>query len=85
MAPGVMDTDPKIEQMRIELLRQMPPPRKLRLMAQLNHMARSLALSEIRTHYPQASEAELHRRLAERILGSELADKVYGPLPATTK
>lgn len=49
-------------------------------MNRLNVTLRTLALSDLRRLYPQAGEAELHRRLADRLLGTELAHKVYGPL-----
>ena len=81
MAHPLTDTDPRIERMRIELLRQMPPTEKLRIMVQLNQMARELIRSEISTRYPNASEADLRRLMLDRILGAELAEKVYGPLP----
>ncbi len=42
--------------------------------------ARLLALTGLRAQYPQASEAELRRRLAGLLLGEELARKVYGEI-----
>ncbi len=75
------DTSPEAEQILIQLNRQMPPWRKLELMGQLNQMARVLALSDIRTKHPTASESQLKRLLADRLLGPELAAKAYGPLP----
>lgn len=76
------DTSPEAEQVLLELLRQAPIQRKLELMGQLNAMAKSLALNNLRRQYPHASEAELRRHLADRLLGPELAAVVYGPLPA---
>jgi hypothetical protein len=78
---ALSDTHPEAEQVLIELLRQAPVWRKLELMGQLNAMARSLALNNLRRQYPQATESELRRRLAGRVLGEELATAVYGPLP----
>lgn len=40
-----------------------------------------LALAGLRAQYPQATEAELRRRLASLLLGEELARRVYGDLP----
>jgi len=37
-----------------------------------------LALTGLRSQYPHASEAELRRKLADVLLGEELARKVYG-------
>jgi hypothetical protein len=76
------DTSPEAEGLLIDLLRQTPVWRKLALMGQLNAMAHSLALSNLRRQHPAASEAELRRRLADRLLGTELAAAAYGPLSA---
>lgn len=73
------DTHPKAEKMQIELLRCAPSWRKLQLVGQMNQMVFSLALSGLRQRYPQASPEEL-RRLADLVLGPELAARVYGPL-----
>ncbi len=75
------DTDPRVEAIMLSRLREMPVWRKLELMAQLNDMACQLAMSDLRERYPQASEPELRRRLADLRIGSELAEQVYGPLP----
>jgi hypothetical protein len=74
------DTDPKIEQMQIELWRQASPTRKMHMLAQLNASVRILALAGLHSRYPNATETELRRRLADLVLGEELARKVYGEL-----
>jgi hypothetical protein len=48
---------------------------------QMNQTVRTLALSGLRQRHPQATLEELRRRLADLLLGSELAARVYGPLP----
>ncbi len=75
------DTHPKMEALQIELWRQASPTRKMNMLAQLNAAARLLALTGLRAQYPQASEAELRRRLADLLLGEELARKAYGNPP----
>jgi len=75
------DTHPKMEALQIQLWRQASPTRKMHMLAQLNTSAHMLALMGLRSQYPQASEAELRRRLAGLLLGEELARKVYGELP----
>ena len=45
--------------MHVELLRQMPVWRKLELLAQLNELARTLALSGLCQRHPDASPKEL--------------------------
>jgi hypothetical protein len=74
------DTHPKMEALQIKLLRQASPTRKMNMLAALNASARLLALTGLRAQYPQASEAELRRRLANLLLGEELARKVYGEI-----
>jgi hypothetical protein len=41
---------------------------------------KSLALSGLRARYPEDSPEKLRRRLADILLGPELAEKVYGQL-----
>ncbi len=74
------DTDPKMEALQIELWRTTSPTRKMQMLAQLNQSVRLLALAGLHSQYPQASEAEIHRRLAGLLLGEEIACKVYGEL-----
>lgn len=76
------DTSPEIERLQLDLLRQMPPWRKLPLAGGMNRMVRTLALQGLRRLYPQASAADLERYLAEQRLGPVLAARVYGPLPS---
>lgn len=72
------DTHPKMEALQIQLWRQANPTRKMEMLAQLNQLARTLALTGLRARYPQADEAELRFRLAELLLGNDLAYRVYG-------
>ena len=74
------DTDPKVEAMQIKMWRQASPTRKMHMLAQLNASVRILALAGLRSRYPNATETELRRRLADLILGEELARKVYGEM-----
>jgi hypothetical protein len=72
------DTQPQMEALQIQLWRQADPTDKMNMLAQLNSSARLLALTGLRSRYPQADEAELRRKLAALILGEDLARKVYG-------
>ncbi len=74
------DTPPETERVLFAMLREMPPWRKLEMVAQLNQAGRELALAGLQTRYPAATQDELHRRLADIVLGDELAAQVYGPL-----
>lgn len=74
------DTRPEAEAVLIQLTRQAPPWRKFQMMGQLNKTARTLMMSGLRARYVAASDVELQRRLADLVLGQELALTVYGPL-----
>jgi hypothetical protein len=78
MPPYYSDTNPKMEALQVQLLRTAPSWRKMEMLAGLNATARALALAGLRQRYPQAGEAELRRRLADLLLGPELAQKIYG-------
>jgi len=75
------DTPPEIEAFQIQQLRQMPEWRKMALMADMIQSVRSLALAGLRQRLPDATPEQLRRHLADLVLGSELATRVYGPLP----
>ncbi len=76
------DTSPEAEAVLLEGLRRLPPWRKLEMVGQLNQTMRQLLLIGLRQRYPEASPQELRRRLADLLLGPELAARVYGPLEA---
>ena len=85
MTQKLTDTSPETERVLFAMLRDMPPWRKLEMVAQLNQTARELALIGLRQRYPNATPEELHRRLADILLGPELAGRVYGPLIESEK
>lgn len=74
------DTHPKMEALQIKLWREASPTRKIHRPAQLNASVRIVALAGLRSRYPKAKESELRRRLADLLLGEELARKVYGEI-----
>ena len=74
------DTHPRMEALQIELLRNAPPCRKLEMVGQMNAAVRQMALSGLKMRYPDDPPEKLRRRLADLLLGEELANKVYGPL-----
>jgi len=74
------DTHPEMERLQIERLRQMPSWRKMALMAGMNQTVRTLALAGLRQRHPDDSPAQRRRRLADLLLGPDLAATVYGPL-----
>ena len=79
------DTDPAAERVLIDLLRAASPARKIEMIHSANRTARALALTGLRERHPTDSPAQLRRRLADLLLGPELAAKAYGPLPQDSK
>jgi hypothetical protein len=81
MATLSPDTDPTIERLQLEALRQMPAWRKLAMVANMNRMVRTLVLVGLRERHPNDSPAQCQRRLADLVLGPDLASRALGPAP----
>jgi hypothetical protein len=77
MPPYYTDTHPEMEALQVRLLRSAPPWQKMKMLAGLNASARELAMAGLRKRFPNDSEAALRRRLADLLLGPELAGKLY--------
>jgi len=77
------DTHPDVERLQIDRLRQIPAWRKMALMADMSESLRILAIAGLRQRYPADTPSERRRRLADLLLGPELAARVYGPLPSS--
>ena len=75
------DTRPEVEEIYLELLRKASPARKLALVGEMNETVKILALSGLKSRFPDDSPEMLRRRLADLLLGLELAKRVYGPGP----
>jgi len=60
---------------------RMSPAEKMKRALELSETVRSAAKAGLRQQYPNASEQEIFLRLADLVLGPELARKVYGELP----
>lgn len=81
MSVAPNDTSADIENLRIDRLRQMPPWRKLELMGEMGQAVRTLALAGLRQRHPDDTAARRKRRLADLVLGQDLAARVYGTPP----
>ena len=81
MSARLSDTAPEIEALQIEGLRRMEPWQKLALLEGLNRTVRALAWAGLRQRYPDDPPERLRRRMADLLLGPELAVRVYGPGP----
>jgi hypothetical protein len=84
MFSELSDTSPKVEALQLKLLSQASPARKLTLVAQMNATVKALALAGLRARHPDDPPEIIQRRLADLILGGELAVKVYGHPPYST-
>jgi len=51
------------------------------LVGEMSRTVRTLALAGLRQRHPDDTSAQRQRRLADLLLGPDLAAKVYGPLP----
>ena len=67
-----------MEAFQIQLIQQMPAWKKLAIVDGLNETIKTLKISGIKHRYPDATPEQVHRLLAENMLGVELAQQVYG-------
>ena len=74
------DTSPEAERVLIQLLRQAPAWRKLRMVEDTNRSVKDLLMTGLRQRFPHDSPATLRRRLADLWLGPQLSALAYGPL-----
>lgn len=72
-------TSSTAEAMRLRALQAMTPARRLSLALGWSQSVRELTRSSLHQQHPELPPQELHRLLAERLLGKELAQKAYGP------
>jgi hypothetical protein len=79
--PIVSDTHPDMERLQLDLMRRAPAWRKAQMLGEMYATMKQFALSGLRSRHPNASEPELRFRLADLLLGADLAERVYGPPP----
>lgn len=75
------DTSPAASARYHELLRAMPPERRLEAAMKLSRGVRELAIAGIREMHPDVSEDELRVRLTVRLYGREAAKRLFGTVP----
>jgi len=75
------DTTAQVERFLVERLREMPSWRKMALMAEMGQTVRALALAGLRLRHPGDTPLLRRRRLADLLLGPELARRACGPWP----
>ena len=62
----------------MDLMRKMSPEEKLQRTVEYTATVRKLGEAGVRQAYPDASEREIFLRVAQRQLGGELFQKVFG-------
>ena len=72
------DTSTDAEEVLVTLLRKAPVWKRLKMVEDLNESLRALATADLRRCYPEATEKELQRRLAARLLEREEIIAAYG-------
>jgi len=75
------DTHPEAEAVLIRLLREAPPWRKLEMVGQMNETVKSLMRCGLSESHPNDPPQMIQRRMADLLLGEELARRVFGPMP----
>jgi hypothetical protein len=79
------DTPPEITAVLLEMLRKATPTRKLEMVGQMNRTVKIFMLTGLKDRYPNDTPEKLRRRLADLILGPELAEKAYGAIAPDTE
>jgi len=79
VTPLFPDTHPEAEAVLIRLLREAPSWRKLEMVGQMNAAVQTMMRCGLRECYPQDSPQMIQRRMADLLLGEDLALKVFGP------
>jgi hypothetical protein len=79
MPEQLSDTSPDAMRVLVGLLREAPAWRKAQMVDEMTLAVRQLVMSGLRSRHPDATEEQLRRRLADLLLGPELALRAYGP------
>jgi hypothetical protein len=73
------DTTPAAAAMRLRAVQAMSPARRLALALGWSRSVRELSRASIKEANPTLTDAQIHRLVAERLMGAEQAAKAYGP------
>ena len=69
---------PRVREKYLQILRDMPPGKKLRLAIEHNDCVREFVKAGIRAQNPGISEEDVRKELIKRILPPDIVKKVYG-------
>ena len=80
MVPLSIDTSPEVERLQIEAWRLMSSEQKAAMVTALTAAAIEMAKAGVRQRYPGESEPAQRMRLAEILLGVDLAHRAFPDL-----
>jgi len=76
MPSGISDTNPRVEEIQIALLRQAGMVRRVDLAAEMTSFAMAGVFTALRRRYPAADEWEIRLLFVELQYGADLAQRV---------
>ena len=79
MFEGKDDTRPETAAIMRKLMRAATPARKLEMAGQMYETVKILSIAGLKSRFPNDTPQMTRRRLADILLGKDLAVKVYGP------
>ena len=69
---------PRVREKYLEIIRAIPPGRKIEIACELSDLAREFMISGIRAQHPGIGDDEVRREVIRRTLPVDLRKKVYG-------
>jgi len=80
MSTLLPDTSPESERILVDLLRNAPPWRKIKMVMDLNRVIHDLNIYGLRKLYHTADEPEIKCHKTDLLLGADLAERAYGSI-----
>ena len=78
---GIEELDkmsPKVREKYLEIIRAIPPGRKMEITLEFCDSMRKLVAENIRFRNPKITNSELHQEIIKRMLPEDIRKKVYG-------
>ncbi|OFX15147.1 MAG: hypothetical protein A2Z18_07295 [Armatimonadetes bacterium RBG_16_58_9] len=69
---------PKMREKYLEMLRAIPPGRKIELALDFTDSMRDFVIEMIRSENPEADEDFIRREFSKRVMSDDMRRKVYG-------
>ena len=79
------DTNTAAEAVVVEIMSRLPAWKKLEMLNAACRTTHALMLAGLRERYPDVSQEGLHRLLMDRLVGEEIAERVWGPRIDSTR